>query len=120
MVGQRYNNKDYKISLHLPYSRSTRLLSHVCRVTSEFLVLAWTGMGQCKSVGGNCGSLAGQTRTRVYMYVRRTHTYESLACETSSRTNLLLENAAHCGASLSERLKSVVGFLQLLKTVLFL
>ena len=31
-----------------------------------------------------------------------------------------LENAAHCGASLSERLKSVVGFLQLLKTVLFL
>ena len=32
----------------------------------------------------------------------------------------ILENAAHCGASLSERLKSVVGFLQLLKTVLFL
>ena len=29
----------------------------------------------------------------------------------------LLENATHCGASLSERLKSVVGFLQLLKTV---
>ena len=31
----------------------------------------------------------------------------------------ILENATHCGASLSEQLKSVVGFLQLLKTVLF-
>ena len=30
----------------------------------------------------------------------------------------VIENAVHCGASLSERLKSVVGFLQLLKTVL--
>ena len=32
---------------------------------------------------------------------------------------IYLENATHCGASLSEQLKSVVGFLQLLKTVLF-
>ena len=31
----------------------------------------------------------------------------------------ILENATHCGASLSEELKSVVGFLQLLKMVLF-
>ena len=30
-----------------------------------------------------------------------------------------LENATHCGASLSKQLKSVVTFLQLLKTVLF-
>ena len=36
-----------------------------------------------------------------------------LACDS------LLENATHCGASLSEQLKSVVGFLQLFKTVLF-
>ena len=28
-----------------------------------------------------------------------------------------LENATHCGVSLSERLKSVVGFFQLFKTV---
>ena len=32
---------------------------------------------------------------------------------------LSLENVTHCGASLSEQLKSVIGFLQLLKTVLF-
>ena len=38
----------------------------------------------------------------------------------SDTHHYILENAMHCGASLSERLKSVVGFLQLLKTVLFL
>ena len=32
---------------------------------------------------------------------------------------VILENATHCGASLSEQLKPVVSFLQLLKTVLF-
>ena len=41
------------------------------------------------------------------IYIRNTH------------VPYILENAAHCGASLSERLKSVVGFLQLLKTVFF-
>ena len=35
------------------------------------------------------------------------------------QTHYKLENATHCGPSLSEQLKSVVGFLQLLKTVLF-
>ena len=36
------------------------------------------------------------------------------------RGNKIFFNAMHCGVSLSERFKSVVGFLQLLKTVLFL
>ena len=41
-------------------------------------------------------------------------------CSHKFHILIILENAVHCGASLSEQLKSVVGFLQLLKTVLFL
>ena len=45
--------------------------------------------------------------------------YYTPRCNLKDLHNVILENATHCGASLSEQLKSVVGFLQLLKTVLF-
>ena len=69
----------------LPYSCSTRLLSHVCRVTSSVLNfwywrgLVWGSVDPWVGVAaeGNCVSLAGQTRTL---------TYESPSCETSMQS----------------------------------
>ena len=96
-----------------------------------------SGPSHLGSTSPRCGLLTGQEPV-LYRYPRSLlPTQGSTHAQPASMDSLLiipllfnstvsdtyhyiLENATHCGVSLSKRLKSVVGFLQLLKTVLFL